>query len=537
MSRLNSEFLRKNWKGIAAIILIVIVVGSSIGIILLLPSGTGPLGGDNDGMPDSWELLYGLDINSDDSQLDKDGDGLTNLEEYMLGTNPTLVDTDADALWDGHEVALGTDPTDSDSDDDELSDGMEVFAYDTDPLNSDTDSEGLPDGTEVNTVGTDPTLADSDNDTLSDFDEVSTFKTDPLSDDTDNDNIDDGSEVRIYGTDPKSNDTDSDFLLDSEEILYSTDPLDSDSDSDTVNDGSEADWNVDTDLDGMINALDPDSDNDLLNDGDELLIGADPLDNDTDDDTVIDGWDPAPLDDDADDDGVTDGNEATTWAFWYEAEDIISNVGVVGSDQDARNGQAVFSTSAGMLFNYSISVAQGDYKFFVRARAEFLDSADRSIELSVQQNGTMIVTNDSHLLTPIYRWYTTPFFNVLEGQIQLIANTSYAWVIIDRVALIKMESINSEVTDPLDFDSDGDGILDGRESVMHAYWYEAEDFAWDSGQIFDNTNASNSKHIRPLLDGRLAFISDPSYIFPNGTYVVFVRAMSTTLNQTNTLEV
>jgi hypothetical protein len=43
---------------------------------------------DNDGMPDAWELANGLNTSIDDSADDLDGDGMTNLEEYIAGTAP-----------------------------------------------------------------------------------------------------------------------------------------------------------------------------------------------------------------------------------------------------------------------------------------------------------------------------------------------------------------------------------------------------------------------------------------------------------------
>ncbi len=43
---------------------------------------------DSDGMPDEWEKKYSLDPFSDDSGLDPDTDGFTNLEEFQGGTDP-----------------------------------------------------------------------------------------------------------------------------------------------------------------------------------------------------------------------------------------------------------------------------------------------------------------------------------------------------------------------------------------------------------------------------------------------------------------
>ncbi|MHA2161260.1 MAG: M28 family peptidase [Candidatus Thorarchaeota archaeon] len=63
--------------------------------------GTNPLcnDSDQDEMPDAWELRYSLDPLLNDSGLDPDGDMLTNLEEYLRGSNPIL-----------HESLLGSVP-------------------------------------------------------------------------------------------------------------------------------------------------------------------------------------------------------------------------------------------------------------------------------------------------------------------------------------------------------------------------------------------------------------------------------------------
>lgn len=43
---------------------------------------------DGDGMPDGWETAHGLDPAVDDSGDDPDGDGFTNLQEFLAGTDP-----------------------------------------------------------------------------------------------------------------------------------------------------------------------------------------------------------------------------------------------------------------------------------------------------------------------------------------------------------------------------------------------------------------------------------------------------------------
>ena len=56
--------------------------------------GTGnntDLDDDGDGMPDAWETLYGLNPLVNDAAGDLDGDGITNLNEYNSGTDPSQV--------------------------------------------------------------------------------------------------------------------------------------------------------------------------------------------------------------------------------------------------------------------------------------------------------------------------------------------------------------------------------------------------------------------------------------------------------------
>ena len=103
---------------------------------------------DYDDMDDAWETSHGLNPSVDDSQGDLDGDGYTNLLEYLNGTLPNDSDTDDDGLSDGAEVNThGTDPLLSDTDQDGMDDGWEV-AHGLDPSSSsdgaqDADSDGI----------------------------------------------------------------------------------------------------------------------------------------------------------------------------------------------------------------------------------------------------------------------------------------------------------------------------------------------------------------------------------------------------------
>lgn len=226
---------------------------------------------DRDGMPNWWEERYGLNpADPTDAGQDLDGDGLSNLDEYLARSDPTATDTDGDGLSDGDEVNVwGTDPLNVDSDEDGLNDREEVEDYGTDPGNVDTDGDGLRDFDEINIHGTNPTGIDTDNDGLSDAWELE-HGFDPLraGEETGDDDADGLSNAEEFatGTNPLDDDSDDDGLSDGEEpSLYGTDPLDADTDGDRMADGWEiqngfapldpADGNRDADGDGFSNRV------------------------------------------------------------------------------------------------------------------------------------------------------------------------------------------------------------------------------------------------------------------------------------------
>jgi hypothetical protein len=83
---------------------------------------------DNDGMPDSFEMAYGLSPTINDAALDYDEDRLNNIDEYRNATDPKQTDTDSDGMPDGWEVQFGLDPTVNDASADQDNDSYDNFA-------------------------------------------------------------------------------------------------------------------------------------------------------------------------------------------------------------------------------------------------------------------------------------------------------------------------------------------------------------------------------------------------------------------------
>jgi len=118
---------------------------------------------DGDGVPDWWEEKHGLDPSDPaDAALDADADGLSNLAEFLAGTDPRLSDTDGDGMPDGWETRHG------------------LCAFVAEAALDDPDGDGLVNLEEAR-FGTDPNLADTDGDGADDFMEIRNSRGDPLS--------------------------------------------------------------------------------------------------------------------------------------------------------------------------------------------------------------------------------------------------------------------------------------------------------------------------------------------------------------------
>lgn len=307
---------------------------------------------------DGYELS--LDPPSDPCDADTDNDGLIDGLEgtrasYSNHTHYANPDTDGDGLGDLQEILLGSNPLHPDSDHDMVTDGDEYFKYGTHPGNPDTDFDGLLDGEELYWYHTNPFSVDSDGDRIGDWMELMIDFTDPMDEDTDNDRLTDYEEKFIYRTKANDPDTDSekwndlnqngrydgldewdptydengngvwdgDYLRDGDEVYgtyngIKTDPLQWDTDLDSITyfvvyEGGKIDYTFRmSDGDELYyygtNPTYGDTDRDGITDGWELYLGSglvpdivfdfysiefpillDPLNNDTDGDTLLDG--------------------------------------------------------------------------------------------------------------------------------------------------------------------------------------------------------------------------------------------------------
>ncbi|WP_192498340.1 MBL fold metallo-hydrolase [Halorussus halophilus] len=307
-----------------------------------------------------------------DGAEDFDDDRVTNFLEFRNQLNPFDEDTDGDRLTDWFELTYTQlNPRVVDSDADGTTDDLEDFddegfenireqQWETDPHDPDTDADNLTDKYEADTTGTAPTNPDSDSnhtaanesndgllDGAEDFDNDTlrtalefSIETDPFDEDTDDDRLTDAFEHAYETVSPITADTDDDGVRDDREdpdnetlpnVLeqhYDTHPLVADTDTDNLTDAYEVNVTLTNPLTADSNSSRTatneasngisdgaeDFDEDALQTAIEAVVATNPFDPDTDDDRLLDGFEHSydtiePLQADTDQDGIRDDRE------------------------------------------------------------------------------------------------------------------------------------------------------------------------------------------------------------------------------------
>ena len=271
------------------------------------------------------------------------------------------------------------------------------------------------------------TYMDTDSDGLNDYMEGE-YGTKISNPDTDGDGLLDGAEVLTYGTNPLVSDSDGDGLTDSAEVAAGTDPLKTDSDGDGLTDKEE----LNAPLAIRTSPVDSDSDNDGLSDGDELRPYV-----------AIDG------------------------AFTYEEarRDAISRGGrlvlIDTYTKQVQLGYKFGNQITNDLLNYWIGLqdiaTEGTFRW-TDTTGEISSTAPA---LSAS-NWAVSQPSNTNVLDGVFLSYVKPLATLSPDD---RAKTTYPWTVASPDEL-KGYILELQVTDPMNRDTDGDGVVDSADRQL-----------------------------------------------------------------------
>ncbi|MBY9001073.1 MAG: hypothetical protein KGD64_09175 [Candidatus Heimdallarchaeota archaeon] len=226
-----------------------------------------------------FSVILGGIILSVQNGDDDDFDGISNdVETYYFDTQ--IRDTAQEQDWIGQETTWLDGKTDYDED------GLSTYVeldLDFKPFSVDSDNDGESDENE--SYWYNPYFKDSDDDEIPDFIEERYFDTRIRGTAQEQDWI--GQETTWLAGDE---DYDFDYVPNKYEILFKSDPYCADTDGDGKSDLEEIGWNQDGTITYISCPYLVDSDTDGISDKSEELLGTEPLNSDTDEDGLIDGW-------------------------------------------------------------------------------------------------------------------------------------------------------------------------------------------------------------------------------------------------------
>lgn len=342
---------------------------------------------DSDGLLDRNEI-DGLDINgvqiiiagslatSNPTERDTDGDLFDDAEELAGHSVTTYVNP---GTVDRQETNVQTLPNRDDTDGDGLSDFEEVNEWNTDPSVDQTDDDTLSSGNNAGDIQdrleagfrypSSPNIGDTDGDGCGDFQEIFEYNTNPVEaepncdqesfedNDLDGDGMNDNWEAEFCpgGDCRPEQDLDNDDLTNLEEHNARTDPQNPNSDrdigpGDSLLDGEEVNIHntnpnsPDTDADGLMDDVEiaPQTRTFNINNRSEVrTFTTNPRFSDTDNDGLLDGdevnvngYGTDPSDRDTDDDGINDGVEVVGVTLNTNLNGVPVTITVRGADQN-----------------------------------------------------------------------------------------------------------------------------------------------------------------------------------------------------------
>jgi len=568
---------------------------------------------DGDGLYDGSEIPGSNPLN-----FDTDGDGggdpyllMDGAEVHIWGTDPNNTDTDGDGVSDYDEIYIHhTDPLDDGNSDGDYASDADEIAWGSNPLDPDTDGDGILDGETVTgtyynaagelqewsftengadvELGGDglPNVLDPDSD-WREWEDPPTYvyldfhdrtemayagyaallsgregrafhvgALNPGNVDTDADGFPDATEVacgfdpldaRDYGDCPYTpDDTDADGLFDVEEAVLDSDLTapnmweQVDFDGDGLWDGDEIHpnwWDQDGVAQGVpTNPLDADTDDDTLNDLEEVTAGADgfitnphigdtdgdglpdsewadhgtdPTDVDSDDDDLYDGYEiltslTDPLDGDTDEDGIYDGHEV---AYATDPLDMDSDndalvdgweagytLGTIGAYTDAPTFGAGDADPATFT---DPRYADSDFDGYADSTEDWWDQdgAVDSMETSPSDRDT-----DNDLLPDYYEIpgnYTTTMYSA--GWIDNSPDPTYPYAADTDVDGLRDDIEFAQLCDPNVVDTDVDGLGDGDE--YNTYLTDPSNADTDSDGCNDNVGPGDVESPTVDTDG------------------------------------